>query len=71
MLGIITRVVDGHGYFSNSGAHGGRGYDTPIMFVWIGAAVDIPRRVHKQLSTLGPKLYFRDSQKNSSMKTSI
>jgi hypothetical protein len=29
-----------------------------MMFVWIGAAVDIPRRVHKYLSTLGPKLYF-------------
>jgi hypothetical protein len=57
-LGIVTRVVDGHGYFSNSGAHGGRGYDDPMMFVWIGAAVDIPRRVHKYLSTLGPKLYF-------------
>ncbi len=28
------------------------------MFVWIGAAVDIPRKVHKYLSTLGPKLYF-------------
>jgi hypothetical protein len=53
-LGIITR----HGYSSNSGAHGDRGYDTPMMFVWIGAAVDIPRRVHKYLSTLGPKLYF-------------
>jgi hypothetical protein len=58
LLGIITRVVDGHGYFSNSGAHGGRGYEGPMMFVWIGAAVDIPKRVHKCLSTLGPKLYF-------------
>ena len=58
LLGIITRVVDGHGYFSNSGAHGGRGYEGPMMFVWIGAAVDIPKRVHKYLSTLGPKLYF-------------
>jgi hypothetical protein len=57
-LTIITRVIDGHGYFSNSGAHGGRGYDSPMMFVWIGAAVDIPRKVHKHLSTLGPKLYF-------------
>ena len=27
------------------------------MFVWIGAAVDIPRKV-QYLSTLGPKLYF-------------
>ena len=58
LLGIITRVLDGHGYFSNSGAHGGRGYEGPMMFVWIGAAVDIPKRVHKYLSTLGPKLYF-------------
>jgi hypothetical protein len=58
ILGIITRVVDGHGYFSNSGAHGGRGYEGPMMFVWIGAAVDIPRKVHKHLSNLGPKLYF-------------
>jgi hypothetical protein len=58
ILGIITRVVDGHGYFSNSGAHGGRGYEGSMMFVWIGAAVDIPKRVHKYLSTLGPKLYF-------------
>ena len=57
-LTIITRVIDGHGYFSNSGVHGGRGYDSPMMFVWIGAAVDIPRKVHKHLSTLGPKLYF-------------
>lgn len=58
ILGIITRVLDGHGYFSNSGAHGGRGYAGQMMFVWIGAAVDIPRKVHKYLSTLGPKLYF-------------
>ena len=58
LLGIITRIVDGHGYFSNSGAHGGRGYVGPMMFVWIGAAVEITKRVHKYLSTLGPKLYF-------------
>jgi hypothetical protein len=29
-----------------------------MMFVWIGAAVDIPFKVHKLLTTLGPKLYF-------------
>jgi hypothetical protein len=58
ILGIITRIADGHGYESDSGAHGHRGYSDPMMFVWIGAAVDIPRRVHKYLSTLGPKLYF-------------
>jgi hypothetical protein len=29
-----------------------------MMFTWIGAAVDIPFKVHKLLTTLGPKLYF-------------
>ncbi len=29
-----------------------------FMFVCIGAAVDIPKKVHKLLGTLGPKLYF-------------
>ena len=58
LLGIITRVADGHGYVSDSGAHGHRGYDEDIMFTWIGAAVDIPYKVYKLLGNLGAKLYF-------------
>ncbi len=58
ILGIITRVLDGHGYESDTGAQGHRGYKGKYMFVWIGAAVDIPRKVYKLLGTLGPKLYF-------------
>jgi len=58
MLGIITRVLDGHGYESDTGAHGHRGYHGEYMFTWVGAAVDIPWKVHKYLGTLGPKLYF-------------
>ena len=42
----------------NTGAQGYRGYTGNHMFVWIGAAVDVPRKVHKLLGTLGPKLYF-------------
>jgi hypothetical protein len=57
-LGIITRVVDGQGYESDTGACGHRGYDEEIMFTWLGAVVDIPYKVHKLLGTLGPKLYF-------------
>jgi hypothetical protein len=57
-LGIITRLMDGQGYRSASGVMGVRGYDRPIMFVWIGAAVKIPYNVHKMLGQLGPKLYF-------------
>jgi hypothetical protein len=58
ILGILTRVLDGQGYESDTGAHGHRGYHGEYMFVWIGAAVDIPYKVHKYLGTLGPKLYF-------------
>ena len=42
LLGIITRIADGQGYSSDSGAHGHRGYDEDIMFTWVGGAVDIP-----------------------------
>lgn len=57
VLGIITRLLDGHGLENDSGAHGHRKYgDT--MFVWLGAAVEIPPRVWKLLGTLGHKIYF-------------
>src|SRR5215218_3195010 len=57
ILGIITRILDGHGFESDSGAQGHRYYgDT--MFVWIGAAVEIPFRVWKVLGSLGHKIYF-------------
>ncbi len=57
VLGITTRLLDGHGLENDSGAHGHRKYgDT--MFVWLGAAVEIPPRVWKLLGTLGHKIYF-------------
>jgi hypothetical protein len=58
LLGIITRIADGQGLVTNSGAHGQRGYDKNIMFTWVGAAVDIPYKVYKILGNLGAKLYF-------------
>jgi hypothetical protein len=58
LLGIMTRVLDGNGYESDSGAHGHRGYREKIMFVLVGASVDIPYKVYKVLGYLGPKLYF-------------
>ena len=55
---MITRIADGQGLASDSGAHGHRAYEGTHMLVWIGAAVDVPYNVHKVLATLGPKLYF-------------
>ena len=64
ILGILTRVLDGHGYESDSGAHGHRGYTGEYMFIMLGAAVDIPRKVYRHLSSLGPKLYFLRTSTN-------
>ena len=58
VLGIITRVADGQGYMSNSGGCGHRGYDEAIMFVWMGAAVEIPPYVYQHLARIGAKIYF-------------
>jgi hypothetical protein len=57
VLGMITRILDGHGFENDSGAHGHRRYGN-TMFVWIGAAVEIPHKVWKILGTLGHKIYF-------------
>jgi hypothetical protein len=57
VLGIVTRIVDGKGYESDSGAQGHRKYSN-IMFTWVGAAVEILAKVWKLLSQLGFKIYF-------------
>jgi hypothetical protein len=64
IIGLITRVLDGHGLVTNTGSCGQRGYDEEIMFTWLGAAVDIPNKVHKLMGSLGPKLYFFRLPKN-------
>ncbi len=58
VLGTLTRVADGHGYESDTGAQGHRGYSEKMMFAWLGAAVEVPHKVHKHLAVLGPRLYF-------------
>lgn len=78
-FGILTRVLDGRGYLSDSGVHGQRGYVGDYSFMWIGAAVDIPYRVWKVLGNLGPKIYFLrvpsderlDTDKKEAIKHSI
>ena len=57
MMGIITRIADGDGYASSSGAQGDRRYDS-IMFTWVGSVVIVPYKVYKLLGNLGFKLYF-------------
>jgi Mn-dependent DtxR family transcriptional regulator len=54
----IVRLADGEGLQTHSGLHGLRGVDEPLMFSLVGATVEVPNRVYKVLSSLGPKLYF-------------
>jgi hypothetical protein len=58
MFGILTRILDGKGFQSDSGVHGSRGYVGDYYFNWLGAVVEIPHRVWKILGNLGPKMYF-------------
>ena len=58
ILSLFTKIADGHGLETHSGACGHRGYTGEYMFTMVGVAVDIPRNVFKLLGYLGPKLYF-------------
>jgi hypothetical protein len=64
IIGILTRVLDGRGLMTNTGACGKRGYNEDIMFTWLGAGVDIPYRVHKLMGTRGSKLHFYRLSRN-------
>ena len=58
IISMLTRVLDGQGLTSDTGACGQRSYEGEYMFTWLGAAVDIPFRAHKLMGSIGPKLYF-------------
>jgi len=57
-FGMLTRILDGRGFKSDSGIHGQRGYSGDYSFMWLGAIVDIPHRVWKLIGNLGAKMYF-------------
>lgn len=57
-FGMLTRILDGRGFQSDSGVHGKRGYSGDYYFTWIGAVIDIPHRVWSLLGNLGPKIFF-------------
>jgi len=57
-FGMLTRILDGRGFQSDSGVHGKRGYSGDYYFTWIGAVIDIPHRVWSLMGNLGPKIFF-------------
>jgi len=57
-FGMLTRILDGRGFQSDSGVHGQRGYVGDYYFTWLGAVVDIPHRLWRLMGNLGPRMYF-------------
>jgi len=57
-MGAMTRVLDGRGYTSDSGAHGHRGYTGDYVFGFLSATTPLGRNIWEMMSTLGPRLLF-------------
>jgi hypothetical protein len=70
-LSTLTRLADGNGFISHSGLHGTRGVDCNLMFTMLGATVYVPQRVYKVMTTLGPKIYFYNTDFHQATKEEI
>ena len=57
-IGILTRVLDGRGYQSDSGVHGKRGYQGDYRFAFLAATTQPDGKVWKVMSRLGPRLLW-------------
>src|SRR5262249_42069178 len=56
---ILAAVLDGHGYISDSGTQGRRGYTgEDYIFAWLGATTPLPTHVWKVMAQLGSRLFF-------------
>ena len=57
-LAILTRVLDGRGLKTDTGAHGPRGYDGDYLFSWIGATTPFRDKVWDIMGNMGSRLLF-------------
>ena len=58
LIGELTRILDGQGYWRHSGVHGMRGFDGKCRFIWLAGTTPIPKGVWEGLGKLGSRLYF-------------
>lgn len=59
-FGMLTRVLDGEGLCTDTGAHGHRAVEDKIEFSWIGAATDLTPNKHAALSQIGGRILTLD-----------
>jgi hypothetical protein len=57
-LGILTRVLDGEGFKTDSGIHGERAYIGEYLFMMMAASTPISSRVWRIMGSLGSRLFF-------------
>lgn len=57
-VAILIRVLDGEGFLTDTGVHGGRGYKGDYSFVMLAGSTPIQPRVWKLMGNLGARLYF-------------
>jgi hypothetical protein len=55
---VLTRVLDGDGYQTDSGAQGRRGYEGKHVFRWLGATTPLDAAAVEVMGHLGPRLLF-------------
>lgn len=58
-IGIITRVLDGHGLMTTSGVRGIRGYSGSYIFTWLAASTPIGPHVWVKMSKAGSRMLFQ------------
>jgi len=61
---VLTSVLDGQGFTSDSGAHGRHGYDEPINFQWLGATTPLQPEALEIMSQVGARLVFYDTNRS-------
>jgi len=57
-VGMLTGILDGRGYQSDTGAQGQRGYTGDFRFGILAATTPLDPRIWKVMSRLGPRLLF-------------
>ena len=65
-ISILTRVFDGEGLETDSGARGRRGYTGDYLFAWLGASTPLDFRVWNTMGKLGSRLLFLTISENNS-----
>ncbi|MDD5055017.1 MAG: toprim domain-containing protein [Candidatus Peribacteraceae bacterium] len=57
-LGILTRVLDGEGFATDTGIHGRRELVGDYLFMFVAGSTPIQPRVWRAMGTLGPRIFF-------------